>query len=140
EVEQAALDLEASFAAPVHAVSFHMPTHRPVRHLTPRNGRLNTYAPLFFDRIAYVSDSNQNWRGKDLAAVLTRERPAALQLLTHPVWWRPRFTAMLTVLRELADRLGLDLETDILTPEQRALLNRPARPGDPPARPTLPPA
>ena len=125
-VESAASWLEDTFGQRVAAVSFHMPTHRPVRHLVLRGGRVNTYAPLFFDRVAYVSDSNQDWRGKDLEDVLANQRPPALQVLTHPEWWRARFTPMLTILHELAARLGLDVERDILTPEQRVRLGRAA--------------
>jgi hypothetical protein len=125
-VETAARELEDRFGTRVAAVSFHMPTHRPVRHLVPHGGRINTYGPVFFDRVAYVSDSNQQWRGKDLADVLARQRPAVVQVLTHPVWWRPTYTPLLTILRELADRLGLDVARDILSPEQRALID----PGD----------
>jgi hypothetical protein len=122
EVERCADWLEATFGARVSAVSFHMPTHRPVKHLNLQGGRVNTYAPVFFEQIEYVSDSNQNWRGKDLARVLVEPRSEALQILTHPVWWRERFTPLLTILQELAARLHLDLERDILTPEQRLLL------------------
>jgi hypothetical protein len=126
EVEQAARRLEQSFGAEVAAVSFHMPTHRLVKHLRLEGGRINTYGPMFFERIEYISDSNQDWRGKDLTQVLTVGRPRVLQILTHPVWWRERYTPMLAILQDLATGLNLDLERDILTPEQRLLLGRPA--------------
>ncbi len=125
EVERQAVWLEDTFRTKIAAVSFHMPTHRAVRHLTLLGGRVNTYAPLFFERIEYVSDSNQNWRGKDLDVILGERRPAALQLLTHPYLWQERFTPLLTLLRDVAARRGLDLERDVLTPEQRALLGLP---------------
>jgi len=123
-VETSAHWLETTFAAPVAAVSFHIPTHRPVKHLALTGGQLNTYAPMFFERIEYISDSNQDWRGKDLARVLCEQRPAALQILTHPIWWQDSPTPFLLLLQERAAHLGLDLERDILTPEQRRLLGR----------------
>jgi hypothetical protein len=126
EVDAAAAELESRFGAPVRAVSFHMPTHRPVRHLRLRGERINTYAPAFFDHVEYVSDSNQNWRGKDLGRILSEARPRLLQVLTHPVWWRDTYTPFLMLLEELAGRLGMDVGGDILTPEQRALLSNPA--------------
>jgi hypothetical protein len=124
EVEREAAWLEDTFGVEVAAVSFHMPTHRPVGHLTLPGGRVNTYAPLFFERIEYVSDSNQNWRGKDLAVILGQRRPEALQLLTHPILWQERFTPLRSLLQEVAARRGLDLERDVLTPEQRLLLGQ----------------
>lgn len=124
-VEQTATAWEARFDTPIDAVSFHMPTHRPVGHLRLLGERVNTYAPAFHERIAYASDSNQDWRGKDIIRILTVERPRVLQLLTHPMWWRERFVPFLQLLEELAARIGIDVERDILTPEQRAILARP---------------
>jgi hypothetical protein len=126
-VEHAATKLERTFGVIVPAVSFHMPTRRPVSHLLLGGGRINTYGPRFFQELEYVSDSNQDWRGKDLGRVLTEQHPRALQVLTHPIWWRERYTPFEAVLRELAGRLGLDLERDILTTEQRVLLGRAGR-------------
>jgi hypothetical protein len=122
EVEHAAERLEALFGVPVRAVSFHLPTHRPVRHLVLHQGRINTYSPAFGEGVEYISDSNQNWKGKDLAHLLSVERPRLLQLLIHPEWWRERRTSLRRILEEIADDTGLDVETDILTPEQRELL------------------
>ena len=101
-----------------------MPTHRPVKHLALRGGRINTYSPAFFERVEYVSDSNQHWRGKDLARILGR-RPTVAGI-DAPGLVAQDYTPFMTILEALAARLGLNVETDILTPERRAILPAPA--------------
>jgi hypothetical protein len=105
----------------ITAVSFHMPTRRPVGHLSLPDRRVNAYAPVFFASFGYVSDSNQHWRGTDLLDVLTRRCHPALQLLTHPIWWRESFMPASRILNELAAHLGIDVNR-IITPEQQAIV------------------
>jgi hypothetical protein len=122
-VEKLAEGFEREFQAPVEAVSFHMPTYRPVTHLKLKNGRINTYAPMFFETIDYVSDSNQDWRNKDLLEILRNRKFQRLQVLTHPIWWRKDYSSLGFKMQQLALQLGMALE-DILTAEQQALLGR----------------
>lgn len=124
QVDQIATDWEQRYKTTISAVSFHMPTHRPIGQLKLLSNRINTYTPEFFARFAYISDSNQDWRGRDLGELLTIQRPGSLQWLTHPMWWRGSYTPMLACLAELAARLGISVDRDILTPEQRAILQR----------------
>jgi hypothetical protein len=121
-VAEQARRLEDRFDTAVRTVSFHMPGRRPVGHLQLSDGLINTYDPRFFEQIGYVSDSNQHWRGKDLAALLRARAHPHLQLLIHPMWWREEPGTMLEKLEELAADLGVDLD-DLLTPEQRDLLS-----------------
>ena len=121
-VVAAAARLESLFGARVGAVSFHMPGRRPVTHLELPEPLLNTYGPRFFDEIAYISDSNQDWRGNDDPAALLWSRFAArVQLLIHPFWWRDRYGTIGGKLSELATELGVPLER-IATHEQMELI------------------
>jgi hypothetical protein len=121
-VEQARR-LTERFSHEVRVVSFHMPGRRRVDHLSLPGRLINTYAPRFFVEIGYVSDSNQNWRGVDLADVLTRRAHQRLQLLIHPFWWRSEPGMMRGKLQGLADELGVDVH-EIVTPEQWELIER----------------
>ena len=122
-VERVALRLEHRFGRPVHAVSFHMPTYRPVGHLDLQNNRLNVYGQRFFGPIEYVSDSNQDFRGKDLLAMLRTASPRRLQLLIHPFWWRADYSSMAAKMEALASTLHVPL-SELLTAEQRVAMGR----------------
>jgi hypothetical protein len=122
-VEIAALSFEQKFGVRVAAASFHMPTYRPVKQVRLKNRRINTYASLFFDQIAYFSDSNQDWRGKDILKVLEEKQHARIQFLVHPIWWRETYSPFHVKLDELARKLDIPVDT-ILTREQRELLAR----------------
>ncbi len=122
QVDRMADELQGRFGSAVAAVSFHMPTYRPVKHLKLRNNRINTYGPLFFEKIEYMSDSNQDWRGKDVLHALGEGLIRRIQLLTHPIWWRERYQPLSAKIEELGAKLGISVD-EILTPEQRALIN-----------------
>lgn len=124
QVDSVAEGLEGRFQHPVDAVSFHMPTYRPIGHLRLGRGRVNAYGPMFFGAIEYVSDSNQDFRGKQLLAMLQSGAPRRLQILIHPFWWRQEYSPLITKMEALASRLGLSL-SQLLTPEQLALIGRP---------------
>lgn len=111
--------LGREFGRDVRVVSFHMPGRRRVDHLELPNGLINTYGPRFFTEIAYVSDSNQNWRGVDFMDVVRRRTHERLQLLIHPFWWRAEPATMRTKLLSLADELGVDPK-ELVTYEQWA--------------------
>ena len=120
-VADAAESLGQRFGSEVVAVSFHMPGRRPVSHIALPGRLVNTYGPYFFGDIAYASDSNMDWRGTDVVDLLTSRRPARLQLLIHPIWWRATYAPLLDKLLELADDLGVGLD-ELITDEQLALI------------------
>jgi hypothetical protein len=122
-VDEVALRLETRFGSRVTAVSFHMPTYRPIGHLTLKCRRVNTYEALFFHAMEYASDSNQDFRGKDVMRILREGSIRRLQLLIHPVWWRQGYTPLATKMEELAEKLGVMLD-EILTAEQRVAMGR----------------
>lgn len=72
---------------PVRVMSFHKPA-KLLQGLAERiAGLIHTYEPRFFSEIGYVSDSGGEWRyGHPFEHPKVRDG-AALQLLTHPVWW-----------------------------------------------------
>lgn len=111
--------LEQRYEVPVRVVSFHMPGVRPVGHLELGDGLVNTYAPRFFTEIAYLSDSNQNWRGKDPEAEL--RRAGRIQFLTHPTLWSGR--RLREILAEQAQRLGTTVD-ELATADQQVVLER----------------
>ena len=113
--------LEARYDTPIRVVSFHMPGVRPVGHLELGDGRINTYAPRFFADIDYLSDSNQDFRGKDPAAEL--RNAGRIQFLTHPTLWSGR--PLREILEEQAQRLGTTVDA-LATDDQKAVLARQA--------------
>lgn len=121
EVERTAAIFETRFGVRTPAVSFHMPTYRPVKHLCLTSNRINTYSSVFFESIAYFSDSNQDWRGKDILKALREQQYGRIQLLIHPIWWREVYSPFSAKLDELARKLNISLES-ILTREQQELL------------------
>jgi len=122
-LEQTATEFEARFETRVAAASFHMPTYRPVKHLQLKSERINTYSPLFFEEIQYVSDSNQDWRGKDILKMLRQKDFSRIQFLVHPIWWREDYSPFYSKIEELAGKLGIPVDS-ILTREQLDLLVR----------------
>lgn len=115
-IREAAL-LEARYETPVRVVSFHMPGVRPVGHIELPAPLINTYAPRFFTEISYLSDSNQNWRGKDPETELRRAR--RIQFLTHPTLWSGR--SLRAILEEQAARLGTTVD-ELATDDQKAVM------------------
>jgi hypothetical protein len=115
-VHREAALLERRYETPVRVVSFHMPGVRPVGHLDV-SPLINTYAPRFFTEIAYLSDSNQSWRGRDPEAEL--RAAGRLQLLTHPTLWSGR--PLRAILDEQARRLGTTID-ELATDDPKALL------------------
>jgi hypothetical protein len=109
------------FGVPVRVVSFHNPGRRPIDHLELPDGLIHTYAPRFFRDVGYVSDSNQDWRGKNLRQILARREYVRLQLLIHPFWWRVEPLTVGAKLEALAGELGIDLE-DLAQPEHLAIM------------------
>ena len=68
---------------PVTAFSWHQPTSDLLaRHIEVR-GAVNAYA--LGEEFLYLSDSNRDWRGRDVLATIEGGRH--IQLLVHPMWW-----------------------------------------------------
>lgn len=111
--------LEELSGVPVSMVSFHRPA--PDLLGDPRRiaGRPHAYQPRFFKQMGYCSDSRGGWhRGAPLAHPAVA-RGTALQLLTHPVWWRgdhsPR-DALARFRVERAEQVARDLDANIALP------------------------
>jgi hypothetical protein len=109
------------FGVPVRVVSFHNPGRRRIDHLELPDGFIHTYAPRFFTEIGYVSDSNQDWRGKDLRRILARREYVRLQLLIHPFWWREEPLTLGAKMEAMAAELGIPLE-ELAQPEHLAIM------------------
>ncbi len=111
--------LESITGTPVTMISFHRPAPDLLGDPRPVAGRPHAYQPRFFSRMGYCSDSRGGWhRGQPL------EHPAlaagtALQLLTHPIWWRGDASPRAALARYRADRadaVARDLDANIVLP------------------------
>ena len=69
--------------ARVAAYSFHQPSTDVLARQVSVPGAVNAYA--IGDDFHYISDSNRDWRGQDLLALIEQRKP--LQILLHPMWW-----------------------------------------------------
>ena len=67
----------------VTAFSLHQPNAEVLTQSLDVNGAVNAYA--LDERFVYVSDSNRDWRGRDVMALIADGKP--LQILAHPMWW-----------------------------------------------------
>ena len=77
--------LEKLCGSPVTSFSIHQPDSRMMSHSLTAGELVNLYDQKHFDGFAYVSDSNRDWRGKDIFGILASGKN--VQLLTHPMWW-----------------------------------------------------
>lgn len=79
--------LEMAIEGPVESISF----HRPARALQGRPGliagRAHAYEPRFFSQLVYYADSQGCWRFGHSLDDKRLQKPRALQLVTHPIWW-----------------------------------------------------
>lgn len=84
-IRQEQATLESLVADSSTTVSF----HRPDRWVLNKDFEAfqSTYAPEYFDEIAYVADSNQRWREDP---PVLEDLPASMQILTHPGLWGGR--------------------------------------------------
>ncbi|HWP96285.1 MAG TPA: hypothetical protein VN426_05500 [Syntrophomonadaceae bacterium] len=80
--------LEDLITHPVRAVSFHKPTMEYEGKLA-LPGLINSYRKedLGFD--FYLSDSRMHFTGRKPEEVFKLKRYKKIQLLIHPMWWRP---------------------------------------------------
>lgn len=81
----------------VSAVSF----HRPNPNVLGREFKafVSTYSSRFFKEVKYVSDSRGVWREGCPCQALRKRQYPSLQMLVHPIWWKPIET------ESLSDRL-----------------------------------
>ena len=68
---------------PVTAFSLHQPSRELLTERLDVPAAVNAYA--LDDEFVYVSDSNRDWRGRDVLALIDEGKP--LQILLHPMWW-----------------------------------------------------
>ena len=68
---------------PVTAFSLHQPSRELLTERLDVPAAVNAYA--LGDEFVYVSDSNRDWRGRDVLALIDEGKP--LQILLHPMWW-----------------------------------------------------
>ena len=75
--------LESVTGRRVTSFSFHQPTSDLLARQIAVPGAVNAYG--IGDRFHYVSDSNRDWRGQNVLALIDAGAP--LQILLHPMWW-----------------------------------------------------
>lgn len=122
QVEINSKTLEELLEIQVNAVSFHMPTLREVRHLELHSQRINLYGQMLQQSwLEYASDSNMNWRNKNIVQMVNTGYFRSLHLLIHPFWWRYKPISMREKMQQLADKLGLNL-MDVLTDLQWSMI------------------
>lgn len=71
--------------APVTSFSLHQPTKTALQNTFENCSLINTYDKLVSSRYEYISDSNMDWRGKNIFDFIYNKKD--IQLLTHPMWW-----------------------------------------------------
>jgi len=98
------------------AVSFHQPSPAVLGRSLP--GIASAYAPRFFSRIPYRSDSARVWRDGCICTTLRDAPPPRLQLLTHPIWWsaRERTAAQVMAAMRTARRADVDRYLGVFRP------------------------
>lgn len=86
EIEQNVEKEQATLAEIAPGTTNTVSFHRPPEWVLDRrfDGFQSTYAPKFFDEVAYYGDSNQRWREEPPAFDLL---PTPCQILTHPGLW-----------------------------------------------------
>ena len=70
---------------PVSAFSFHQPTADILARRILLPDAINAYTLDGEQGCQYLSDSNRDWRGRDVAEIIRQRQP--LQILLHPMWW-----------------------------------------------------
>lgn len=79
--------LELALEEPVDIISFHRPAPSLLGLPGRFAGRLHVYDPIFYNDIAYCSDSRGGWYHGHPFDHTAFEARKSLQLLTHPIWW-----------------------------------------------------
>ena len=80
--------LQKIFNIKILVFSFHNPTEDMLQYDDySYSSMINCYAKDIKSAITYCSDSNGYWRFKRMFDLISIEKPAKLQMLTHPEWW-----------------------------------------------------
>lgn len=79
--------LEDIFGVRVQAFSFHQPSPEIIKARIALPGLINAYSEECLNDYFYVSDSNMDWRGKNIEEIFINGKPPKIQLLIHPMWW-----------------------------------------------------
>lgn len=88
-VNKEAKILEDLLQSRVGMLSFHNTDEFSMSCRAERYGDLfNAYSNFFHDDVEYTSDSNGYWRFRTWEELLS-ERHKMIQVLTHPIWWKP---------------------------------------------------
>lgn len=72
---------------PILAFSIHRPADGVISADLSPTGMVNAYAPAYFSKLKYISDSNHHFRCGDPLQFIQNFEGYTLQILTHPVWW-----------------------------------------------------
>lgn len=73
----------------VKIFSFHNPNEFTLKWKKNKYADLiNTYSDIFYNEIAYCSDSNGYWIYERLEDVINKKKYNKLQILLHPEWWQ----------------------------------------------------
>ena len=83
-IERELAVLSGMTGVPVSAFSFHQPDAALLASRIVVAGGVNAYT-LDSEGWQYISDSNRDWRGRDVLDIIGRR--AWLQILVHPMWW-----------------------------------------------------
>jgi hypothetical protein len=83
-IEREIAVLAGMTGVPVSAFSFHQPNEALLASRIAVPGAVNAYT-LDGEGWQYISDSNRDWRGRDVLDIIGRR--ALLQILVHPMWW-----------------------------------------------------
>lgn len=70
---------------PINSFSFHQPSNEIISKNITVPGLMNVYSDVCLDAYEYISDSNRDWRGKDIQSMVAENKN--IQLLVHPMWW-----------------------------------------------------
>lgn len=107
--------LENILGRDVTSISFHRPAKQLQGLARKFAGRSHAYEPQFFTDIAYVADSRGSFRyGHPLDHAAFTDR-RALQLLTHPIWWREAEVAdKMVILSDFLDERARVLQQETI--------------------------
>lgn len=85
-------------------VSFHNPSEDAINHNSCRHYRC-AYDPQYFSKeTKYISDSNRNFREKDIIEKFKSHAWPRVQMLIHPIWWFDEDNSVDGILSDLIKR------------------------------------
>jgi hypothetical protein len=85
-------------------VSFHNPSENAINHKSCEHYRC-AYDPQYFSgETKYISDSNRNFREKDIIEKFKSHAWPRVQMLIHPIWWFDEGNSVDGILSDLIKR------------------------------------